>query len=186
MSIRNCVTRLSAAQRNAYVRGVKALMTSGRYQWYVTTHSDAQSMNFHETPWFLPWHRQFLRIYEADLRTALGDPSFALPYWDSVGDWANAMSTSFTPLSDAQASIVANAASVWCDDLMGHSHGGPDGDDVTSGPFANTATTTPAGLLRRGYGMPPTASSTALPTRAALGQVLTETASGRVSASAAS
>ncbi len=31
---------------------------------------------------FLPWHRMFLYFYEKTLRKHVGDPNFALPYWD--------------------------------------------------------------------------------------------------------
>lgn len=33
---------------------------------------------------FLTWHRAFLWIYERHLRAALGEPRFALPYWDAT------------------------------------------------------------------------------------------------------
>jgi tyrosinase len=36
----------------------------------------------HRGPAFLPWHREFLRQFEADLQRVLEDPEFGLPYWD--------------------------------------------------------------------------------------------------------
>ncbi|MFN0106419.1 MAG: tyrosinase family protein [Bryobacteraceae bacterium] len=36
----------------------------------------------HRGPAFFPWHREFLRQFEADLRTAANDQSIYLPYWD--------------------------------------------------------------------------------------------------------
>lgn len=36
----------------------------------------------HRGPAFLPWHREFLRQFEADLQRVLGDSDFGLPYWD--------------------------------------------------------------------------------------------------------
>ncbi|WP_397422752.1 tyrosinase family protein, partial [Phenylobacterium sp.] len=35
----------------------------------------------HGTWWFLPWHRAYLASTEMSLRAALGDATFALPYW---------------------------------------------------------------------------------------------------------
>ncbi len=36
----------------------------------------------HMGPHFLPWHREMLIRYEADLREVLGDPEYTVPYWD--------------------------------------------------------------------------------------------------------
>jgi tyrosinase len=32
--------------------------------------------------WFLPWHRAYLYYFERMIQDAIGDPTFALPYWD--------------------------------------------------------------------------------------------------------
>lgn len=36
----------------------------------------------HENPGFLPWHREFLRRVEVELRISTGKPDYTLPYWD--------------------------------------------------------------------------------------------------------
>ena len=38
----------------------------------------------HQVPTFFPWHRRFLRDYEAALRTI--DPAISLPYWNWAAD----------------------------------------------------------------------------------------------------
>jgi len=44
----------------------------------------------HRGPMFFPWHREFLRQFENDLRTVSGDPSICVPYWDFSRDQASA------------------------------------------------------------------------------------------------
>ena len=36
----------------------------------------------HRGPAFLPWHRQFLRLFEQDLQRISGNADLAIPYWD--------------------------------------------------------------------------------------------------------
>jgi polyphenol oxidase len=36
----------------------------------------------HGNWWFLPWHRAYLYFFERMIQDAIGDPAFALPYWD--------------------------------------------------------------------------------------------------------
>ena len=36
----------------------------------------------HGNWWFLPWHRAYLYYFERLIQDAIGDPTFALPYWD--------------------------------------------------------------------------------------------------------
>ena len=36
----------------------------------------------HRGPAFLPWHREYLKRFEAELQRIMGDSDFGLPYWD--------------------------------------------------------------------------------------------------------
>ncbi|MCB9745314.1 MAG: tyrosinase family protein [Alphaproteobacteria bacterium] len=62
------------------------------YDYYVEAHTNAflsmgtdaephHAMS-HMGPQFLPWHRYLLLRVEADMAEILGDPEFAMPYWD--------------------------------------------------------------------------------------------------------
>ncbi len=70
------------------------------YDYYVELHTAAFTMMStadmshqqmpHMGPQFLPWHRYVLLRIEADMGTVLGDPGFALPYWDMTDCQAEA------------------------------------------------------------------------------------------------
>jgi hypothetical protein len=68
---------------------------ANRYDDYVYVHqqsmaghpnSDPGPHSGHKGPLFFPWHREFLRQFESDLRTASGDAWMCLPYWDFSSD----------------------------------------------------------------------------------------------------
>lgn len=68
---------------------------ANRYDDYVYVHqqsmaghpnSDPGPHPGHKGPLFFPWHREFLRQFEMDLRAASGDPNLCLPYWDFSRD----------------------------------------------------------------------------------------------------
>lgn len=51
--------------------------------WYCSGAVDGlNGEEIHGGWWFLPWHRAYLYFHEMILGTLLGDPTFALPYWD--------------------------------------------------------------------------------------------------------
>jgi hypothetical protein len=64
---------------------------ANRYDDYVYIHQQSMAGHpandpgphpGHRGPAFFPWHREFLRQLENDLRSVSGDPSICLPYWD--------------------------------------------------------------------------------------------------------
>jgi polyphenol oxidase len=51
--------------------------------WYCSGAIDGLwGQEIHGGWWFLPWHRAYLYFHEQILGALIGDPSFALPYWD--------------------------------------------------------------------------------------------------------
>ncbi|KAJ2527549.1 hypothetical protein GGH20_003021, partial [Coemansia sp. RSA 1937] len=58
----------------------------GWFQWFAYVHT-ANFNVIHNCEIFLPWHRRFLKDFENVGRQFT--PTFALPYWDEVRDYAN-------------------------------------------------------------------------------------------------
>ncbi|MFE7130731.1 tyrosinase family protein [Streptomyces sp. NPDC057638] len=122
MIVRKNQANLSAAEKSAFVNAVLELKRRGVYDEFVTLHRTRfiQDMNpayvrtGHNTPSFLPWHRQYLIAFERELRTI--DASVSIPYWNWVID-------------------RSPTASPWTPDLLG---GGGLGTNfqVLDGPFA--------------------------------------------------
>jgi hypothetical protein len=91
MKFRQAVVALKAAPS-----GLPAPHTQlNRYDDYVYIHQQSMAGHppndpgphpGHKGPMFFPWHREFLRQFENDLRTVSGDPSICLPYWDFSRD----------------------------------------------------------------------------------------------------
>ncbi len=69
----------------------------------------------HAGPLFLPWHRQYLLMFEDALRSVSGNKDITVPYWD----WTQEQSTQ----------------AVFQDDFMGGPGDPGDGYAVTTGPF---------------------------------------------------
>ena len=168
---RRNVNNMQADEKAAFVNAVKNLKAAGGYDPYVLSHQDAMDQGTppgtnplirnaaHRGPAFLPWHREFLRLLELDLRNI--DSSVAIPYWDWAADEA---------LPDP------TTATVWENDLMGGDGDGP-GNVVTTGPFRQgewetvDSSGSPAGALRREFGV----NVPTLPTQAEVNNVLGRT-----------
>lgn len=98
MLLRKSVNNLTASEADAYIRGVKLLKsktipspqgTKRLYDWFVQIHDEVnQQQRVHSSPFFLPWHRQFILVFERYLQNVLNDAAFALPYWDWATDAA--------------------------------------------------------------------------------------------------
>lgn len=136
VTIRKNVKDLTSQEKREYVQAVlkaKATPIAGNpnlseYDQFVKWHIDAfrcehgwtQQGNMagaaHNSPTFLPWHREFLQDYENMLRRVSGNPKLALPYWD----WSDPESTK----------------AVFSPDFMGGNGNPAQGWAVTDGPFA--------------------------------------------------
>ncbi len=91
--IRPSVTSMTADQKRRFVRAILLLKATPspwdkRFSWYdnfVWWHRKAFACEVdqaHMRPAFLPWHRQFLFMFESALRVVADDPSIILPFWD--------------------------------------------------------------------------------------------------------
>jgi tyrosinase len=129
MLLRKNQSSLSTTEKERFTSAVLALKNSvpsqmglpGRYDDYVQMHVDSMTAATsaelgwaHMGPAFLPWHREYLCRFEAELQAI--DATVTLPYWDWTVD-------------------NTTASSLWGMDLMG-GDGRPTDARVTSGPFA--------------------------------------------------
>src|SRR6478736_5035483 len=93
------VAELTTSERSAFVNAILALKTApslisaaatqvtagggtpNRYDDYVWMHNTVGA-SAHFGSAFGPWHREFLRQFEFDLRQISGTPEIVIPYWD--------------------------------------------------------------------------------------------------------
>jgi tyrosinase len=126
LRVRRNAASLSSDEKKAYTDAVLALKDKpspwaaglNTYDTFVLWHRDAFNCDInaaHMGAAFLPWHRQFLHLFEQQLQSV--DPTVTLPYWD----WT-----------------VDNTADsyVWQDDFMGGSGDPSNGYVIHTGPFA--------------------------------------------------
>ncbi|KAH9507503.1 putative tyrosinase-like protein tyr-3 [Bulinus truncatus] len=100
---------------NALRRNTQTVFKPNLYTYFANLHGRDVSTIAHGGAGFLGWHRVYIRLYEALLKTV--DPSVCLPYWDSTLD---------RRLTDPFLS------SIWSPDFLGTPRGA-----VVDGPFAN-------------------------------------------------
>lgn len=125
LKVRKNAKNLTAQERQDFVNAVLALKTIpspygaglSYYDQFVMWHRNSfycDTMAAHMGPAFLPWHRQFLLMFENALSQAAGKP-IAIPYWD----WTDDEST----------------RAVFQDDLMGGDGNPAEGYALTTGAF---------------------------------------------------
>ncbi len=132
MHVRQNQASLSAQERQRFVAALLKLKADGTYDRYVDLHKQAMpqmsmapmpgmpmtTMHMaHRNPWFLPWHREYLLRFEADLQKT--DSTVSLPYWDWITD-------------------NAASSSIWGADFLGGDGQAPD-YHVSTGAFAGSA-----------------------------------------------
>ncbi|GAA2519166.1 tyrosinase family protein [Winogradskya humida] len=112
---------LTYAQRKAFTDAVITLKKKGLYDPFVKTHLEYMGLDqdngprvAHRAPSFLPWHRQFLLMFEQALQAI--NKNVSLPYWN----WT--------------ASRAKNAPPFTPDFMGGDGQGGDR--EVPNGPFA--------------------------------------------------
>ncbi|MFF9147249.1 tyrosinase family protein [Streptomyces sp. NPDC014861] len=101
---------LSEEEKKQLVAAIWQVKSRGSYDDFVKSHVTGADA-YHHVPTFLPWHREFTRLFEVALPTSSGT-QLALPYWDWTG-------------SD----------NPWSESFMG-GNGREEDDRVMSGPFA--------------------------------------------------
>lgn len=139
MECRKSVRDLTTTEKTDYVKAVLALKTApslisaaqtavssgggtpNRYDDYVWMHSVVGG-GAHRGPAFGPWHREFLRQFELDLRSVSGKPHISIPYWDWTVDRS-----------------PTDPGWPFTDDFMGGFGGASPAFGVVTGPFSDPA-----------------------------------------------
>jgi tyrosinase len=121
VGIRKNQASLTQDEKERFVNAVKQLKADGVYDEYVRIHRKAMMERridpAHVGPAFLPWHREYLLRFEADLQEV--DPSVTIPFWN----WVHHRSHTSAP---------------WTSDFMGGTGSEADDFKVTTGPFAHS------------------------------------------------
>ena len=112
MRCRRNATSLSPDERHLLVAGLNNLKSRGIVDQYANDHAAAFS-SAHLGSSFFPWHREFLRRFEDQLRSF--DARITLPYWDFTVD-----NTTASSLWDAD--FMGGFDSAWS---LGRSRSGP-------------------------------------------------------------
>ena len=92
MAVRKSVAAMTSTEKTAFINALRQFKTTsanGRtYNWYIDQHityfgRTADNVSHaHQSPSFLPWHREYLRLLERDLQTVSGNWNLFIPYWD--------------------------------------------------------------------------------------------------------
>jgi tyrosinase len=94
MGVRKNYRNLTDVERQRFIQGLSHLKATGLIDQNASLHSRHFFHNIHVSAHFLPWHREFLRRFEAALQAF--HPEITIPYWNSTVDrspsdplWAN-------------------------------------------------------------------------------------------------
>uniref|UniRef100_A0A0N5CG53 Tyrosinase_Cu-bd domain-containing protein n=1 Tax=Strongyloides papillosus TaxID=174720 RepID=A0A0N5CG53_STREA len=133
MAYRKEYRMMTDDERFRYHRALQIMKQNGQYDALGRQHRDVSSGGgAHSGPGFLPWHREYLKRFEIQLKMI--DPTLALPYWDSTLD---------NYLPNPRDSILFTDLFIGATDWNGY---------VTTGPFAYWRTLEGAFALRRNVG----------------------------------
>lgn len=124
---------LTSIERDRLVAALYDAKSRGVVDDYASQH-ETYFHDAHHSSFFLPWHREFLRRFEIELRSY--DSRVTLPFWD----WRNDRSTSATLWDDG---FLGGFDSDWS---LGRSLGSA-GDLATDGEVATTLGLTPYGTF---------------------------------------
>ncbi len=83
MTCRKNYRDLTADDKDRFVAALHHLKAIGVIDQYAADHENFFH-SAHHSAHFLPWHREFLRRFEDELRSY--DPSISIPYWNSTED----------------------------------------------------------------------------------------------------
>lgn len=122
---RKSAAQLSSDERAEFVEtllGMKKIPSQfnpahSAYDYFVDLHVQAFEghSGAHMAPGFLPWHREYLRRFEVEMRRVSGNPRMTLPYWD----WTE----------------LDSAAAIFTDDFLGGDGDASQQYFVVTGPF---------------------------------------------------
>jgi Common central domain of tyrosinase/Repeat of unknown function (DUF5648) len=94
MGVRKNYRNLTDVERQRFVQALYHVKSNGVIDQNANLHAAHFFHGIHVSSHFLPWHREFLRRFEAALQTF--HPDVTIPYWDSTVDispsdplWAN-------------------------------------------------------------------------------------------------
>ncbi|KAJ2233414.1 hypothetical protein IWW45_004198 [Coemansia sp. RSA 485] len=88
--IRKEIRSLSTSEWSRISTVVKLLQDSGWFTWFAYLHT-SNFGTIHGCEYFLPWHRRFLKDFESIGQ--MYDKNFAMPYWDTLRDYARPSSS---------------------------------------------------------------------------------------------
>ena len=84
MRCRKDYRELTSVEKIRYVQALYHVKSAGVIDAYADEHAEHFNHGIHRNSHFLPWHRDFVRRFEDELRAF--HPAICIPYWDSTTD----------------------------------------------------------------------------------------------------